>query len=989
MNAIKSLGKLLKTNKIRNQLISGIAVVHVLLMSIFVFDMVERQRHFLLNQNQTQTLSVANELAVNASGYIMANDLDGLERLIQSHANFPSLKYSMIISPQRIVLAHTNAQFVGKVPVDSISRTMTIKPAPQVLFENDEILDIVVPIKFNHNIIGFARIGFSKEYINESLAAVMRDGMWYIMIALVIGTVIAIIMGRRLSNGLYKLINTADRIRLGDRDRRVDQLESFELQKLGASFNQMIDEISANENLLTNVLENLPVGVWIMDKDGKIKSVNAAGKELWGEIKYVGINEFGVYKAWFIDSGKLVEPEEWPVAIAVKENRAVLDQEMEIETFDKTRKIILTSAIPLKDLHGKIKGVIAINVDITQSKRTEIELKKTNRNIVERMKELDCLYHISELSHNQKKPIEEILNEGVGVIKLAYQYPEITCVRITYQGQQYQSPAAFEETIWRQAAGIKVAATVVGEIEVFYTKQMPDEDEGPFMKEERLMINSFADILGGALERKKTEIAVREAEFKFRSLVEKSLVGVYIIQDSKFVYANPQILTDSGFSETEFFNKTIFDMVLPEDWTIVKSNMEKRELNKADTVQYEVRSETKDGNIIWLEIFGTITLYNGAPAMIGTMVNITERKAIYDDLKRSEANLKSMFDTTDVAYLLLDTKYDVVAFNQHMTEVHEHATGTPLQAGDNYFAAVKPEKQKVILALYERVIQTNKAEDFEISYLKNGIPQHYTANVKPIRDGKKPIGICISSIDITDRKNALEQLENLNQNLQQQAVELADSNADLAQSKKRYSELFNFSPLPTWVATVDTLQFLDVNNAAVLHYGYSREEFLSMTLKDIRPPDELQNMHDAVNEHLKDTDSIFRAVMVHQKKNGELMNVEIQVATVFYSGIKANLAIGTDITERIKYINAIETQNKRLLDISWIQSHVARAPLARLMGLIPLLKNVKENKEEREIILDHILTSANELDEIIKSISNKSKIEDLRALNPDPNTEDD
>lgn len=75
--------------------------------------------------------------------------------------------------------------------------------------------------------------------------------------------------------------------------------------------------------------------------------------------------------------------------------------------------------------------------------------------------------------------------------------------------------------------------------------------------------------------------------------------------------------------------------------------------------------------------------------------------------------------------------------------------------------------------------------------------------------------------------------------------------------------------------------------------------------------------------------------------------------------------------ERLNYITAIETQNQKLREISWIQSHMVRSPLARIMGLIQLINDLK-NSEETGTILEYILLSANELDNAIKEISDKS-----------------
>ena len=86
-----------------------------------------------------------------------------------------------------------------------------------------------------------------------------------------------------------------------------------------------------------------------------------------------------------------------------------------------------------------------------------------------------------------------------------------------------------------------------------------------------------------------------------------------------------------------------------------------------------------------------------------------------------------------------------------------------------------------------------------------------------------------------------------------------------------------------------------------------------------------------------------------------------------------------DITERLNYILAIEKQNKKLLEIAWTQSHVVRAPLSRIMGLTELIKDPADSGKEKQELLELLQTSANELDEIIRSISEKTEQIDLKA----------
>ncbi len=199
---------------------------------------------------------------------------------------------------------------------------------------------------------------------------------------------------------------------------------------------------------------------------------------------------------------------------------------------------------------------------------------------------------------------------------------------------------------------------------------------------------------------------------------------------------------------------------------------------------------------------------------------------------------------------------------------------------------------------------------------------------------------------------------------------------ELEESEKRYSDLFQLSPQPMWVYDSGTLEFLDVNAAAIKHYGYSREEFLSMDIKELMPDeDEIEGSSCLSKEH--DT-SILQVMCRHKKKNREIIQVELQSNIIDFKGREAYLALSIDITERLNYIGAIEKQNKTLQEIAWIQSHLVRAPLAKIMGLIDLIQNHKLSDTEKDDYFIHILDAANEFDAVVKDIVKKT---DLVQLN--------
>lgn len=202
----------------------------------------------------------------------------------------------------------------------------------------------------------------------------------------------------------------------------------------------------------------------------------------------------------------------------------------------------------------------------------------------------------------------------------------------------------------------------------------------------------------------------------------------------------------------------------------------------------------------------------------------------------------------------------------------------------------------------------------------------------------------------------------------------------LKESEKQYSELFHLSPQPMWVFDLQTLYFLSVNNAAIEQYGYSHEEFLLMTVNDIKAITEIDKLNDKLNNvAVNSTDKqkpYSQGIRAHKKSNGEIIQVDIQSNIIQFQGKEAKIVLANDVTERLSYIKAIETQNQKLREISWIQSHFVRAPLARILGLAQLINDLKDEPNEQQELLDYLLLSANELDDVIREITEKTKIQE-------------
>ncbi|MBA4356370.1 MAG: sensor histidine kinase, partial [Desulfovibrio sp.] len=136
------------------------------------------------------------------------------------------------------------------------------------------------------------------------------------------------------------------------------------------------------------------------------------------------------------------------------------------------------------------------------------EHERVERALRERVKELNCLYGISHLAQNRELPLGELIRQVGELVCSSWQYPEITCARIRI-GALDSPTRNFRQSPWSQASAIFIQEERIGEIEVLYLEERPECDEGPFLREERHLIDAVADKLGRLVQASRTEAHMR------------------------------------------------------------------------------------------------------------------------------------------------------------------------------------------------------------------------------------------------------------------------------------------------------------------------------------------------------------------------------------------------------------------------------------------------------------------------------------------------
>jgi two-component system, cell cycle sensor histidine kinase and response regulator CckA len=142
-----------------------------------------------------------------------------------------------------------------------------------------------------------------------------------------------------------------------------------------------VEALAQSTRLLQQVLETLPVGVWVVGPSGRIIYGNAAGQQLWGGARYVGIDGFDQFKGWWLESGRQIMPDEWAAARAIRDGEISLNELIRIQGFDGSERVILNSAVPIMGAGGAIEGAIVLNQDVTDQRAAEEALRRSEEQL--------------------------------------------------------------------------------------------------------------------------------------------------------------------------------------------------------------------------------------------------------------------------------------------------------------------------------------------------------------------------------------------------------------------------------------------------------------------------------------------------------------------------------------------------------------------------------------------------------------------------------
>ena len=385
--------------------------------------------------------------------------------------------------------------------------------------------------------------------------------------------------------------------------------------------------LQKSEELYLDLFENAPNAYFFISaEDGSILRCNTASMKLLGydRAALMGMKVFDLYADTPYGMSKAQN-----VFKRFQKGESIRDIELQMRHKDGHPIWISLSVEPVKDHNGNIIESRSAVIDISERKRSEEVLK-------ERVKELNCLYGISNLVEKRGISLEEIIQGTVDLIPSGWQYPEITCARITMRDQEFKTKK-FRETVWRQACDIIVHDELSGMVEVYYLEEKPARHEGPFLKEERTLIDTIAGRLARITERMRAEKEVRFLKEKFEDLYDNApIMYLSLNVDGIIIECNNAILDKLGYTKREIMGKHMKQFLTEKSIASFKKDFP--ELIKTGRLMgVERQLVTKSGEIIDVQLN-----VSGEYVEHGKLIKTRASFEDISSLKRAEEHVHSL-----------------------------------------------------------------------------------------------------------------------------------------------------------------------------------------------------------------------------------------------------------------------------------------------------------------------------------------------------------
>jgi PAS domain S-box-containing protein/putative nucleotidyltransferase with HDIG domain len=380
-------------------------------------------------------------------------------------------------------------------------------------------------------------------------------------------------------------------------------------------------------------------------------------------------------------------------------------------------------------------------------------------------------------------------------------------------------------------------------------------------------------------DRLNLESALKESEIKYRTVVENAMEVITIIQDGKIKFTNRALPGKMGYTEDEVFAMPILDFVHPDDRQMVAEKYARR-LRGEPVEDYSYRSITKEGKIYWAEIRAIVIEWEGKPATLNFISDITARKLAEDALRQSEEKYRSILEGMDEAYYEVDSKGNFTFFNEALARL---GYSREELLGLNYKAYVAPEELGNTVAVFSEVFRTGNPQHWQpLTFItKDGTRIYVEDSIYPLRNNKgEIIGLRGIIRDVTGRK------EN------EEALSLSEEKyrTILEEMEEVYYELDLKG------------NYVFFNDVLCRQLGYTREELTGLSYKKYTPPEDIANVFEIFSGIYRSGQPVHWLPLTNIRKDGSRVHVEDSVYPIKNSQgeVTGFRGISRDVTQHRK-----------------------------------------------------------------------------------------
>ncbi len=514
------------------------------------------------------------------------------------------------------------------------------------------------------------------------------------------------------------------------------------------------EELQQSEARYKILVENAPEALVVLDvAKGEFEDFNENACRLFKASREV------LMKKGPIDLSPPFQPDGRPSAESAIENikRVIAGETLrlewthrDVEGTDFPCEVYLTQLPSLDKV--LIRGSV---IDISYRKRAEDENRKLLHDLTERVKELTALHATARILQGAWPDIGVLLQEIVSLLPAAFQYPEVTAARIRLGASETSTPG-FIDSGFALTAQFITADALDGRIDVIYSEDRPPETEGPFLAEERDLINTIADMLRVAYDRRRASDALRESEERYRDMVENAHDIIYAHDLSgNYISVNKAGERLMGYTHDEAMTLNINDTVAPECIEKLKQMVAKKLNGERETI-YDIELITKDKRRLAVEVNSHLVMENGKPVAVqGIARDVTERKRAEENVLKEKLLNDAIIDSLPGVFYMFDQKGKRIRWNKNMEKVTgyttEELTAIPI------FANVVNEDRDDVKKTFEEVFTVGHASREAWVDQRDGtrVPYFLTGRRVDIDGEPHMVGI---GIDISERKRAEEEL---------------------------------------------------------------------------------------------------------------------------------------------------------------------------------------------------------------------------------------